>query len=291
VPADSAPQIGNWGRWGAADELGAVNLITPEVVIAAAGLVKSGKVIPLGSPVGKNGAISAGRNPTWHVTVKVAQHDDPGRGRAEDMLTVHTHAHSHLDALSHVWYDGLAYNGHPSTVVGRGGAAKLRIDRIGGIVTRGVLLDLTAGGTRQWDIGEAIEPDDLVAALGRAGVELRAGDALMLRTGWFDLMATGDARFHAGEPGLSPAAVDWLLRADPAVLAIDNFAFEIMPPPAGANPLQVHETVLRDHGVYLVELLDLSALAAAGASEFLFVTAPLLIEKGLGSPVNPLAIL
>ena len=281
----------NWGRWGTDDQLGAANLVTPEKVARALQAPTQGRVIPLGSEVGKRGAIAGGRNATWHVSIQVQHPSDPGRGRAEDMLTMHTHAHSHMDGLAHIWYDGRLYNGFPATEVGRGGANKLSLGNVGGIVTRGVCLDLTAGGTRAWDVGELIDVADLEAALAAIGTELEPGDAVLLHSGWFDLFKAGDPRFEAGEPGLSPAATDWLAARDPVLVGMDNSALEPLPPRPGGNPLYVHETLLRDHGIYMLELLDLAELAASSAGVCLFVTAPLRIDRGLGSPVNPLAVI
>jgi kynurenine formamidase len=284
-------QPSNWGRWGADDQRGAVNLITGDAVREAVTLVGSGEVLCLGSQVGKRGAVGAGRNATWHVTTSVTNPADPGRGRAEDILTMHTHAHSHLDGLAHIWYGGQLYNGVPSSAVGRGGARKLGIDQVGGIVTAGVLLDLAEQGGRSWSAGEIIEADDLDRAAQRAQAAARPGTAYMVRTGWFDHFLEGRREFHDGEPGFGASAVEWLLDRDPAVVGVDNFAGEPIPAPTGHNPLLVHESLLRDNGVYLIELLNFRELAARGATEFLFITAPLLIANGLGSPVNPLAVL
>ena len=284
-------RVGNWGRWGPEDERGALNLITEEVVAGALRLPQRGRVIPLGTEVGKKGPITGGRNATWHLTVTVAHPTDPGRGRAEDVLNLHTHAHSHMDGLGHVWTDGQLYNGFPSSTVGRGGAGRLSISRAGGVVTRGVLLDVTGAGDRRWEIGELITVEDLETA-GRAGrVDVRAGDAVMIRTGWYDRFLDGDPVFHAGEPGLGREAADWLASRDVALVGMDNSALEPIPARPGANPLYVHETFLRDHGIFMLELLDLSGLAESGAPEFLFVAAPLRIDRGLGSPVNPLAVI
>jgi kynurenine formamidase len=283
--------VGNWGRWGPDDELGAVNLVTREKVLAALRLPREGRVITLGSEVSKRGPISAGRNATWHVSIQVQHPSDPGRGRAEDTLTMHTHAHSHMDGLAHIWHGGQLYNGFPSTAVNRGGASKLSIGAVGGIVTRGVCIDLTGGGARAWHVGELVEAADLEAGLARIGTTLEPGDAVLLHSGWFEHHRNGDPRFDEGEPGLSPAAADWIAARDPVLVGMDNGALEPLPPRPGTNPLYVHETFLRDHGIYMLELLDLTELARAASGPFLFTTAPLRIDRGLGSPVNPVAVI
>ena len=285
------PSRGNWGRWGADDQLGAVNLLTPETVLRAMRIPTTGRIIPLGSEVGKRGAISGGRNATWHVSIQTQHPADPGRGRAEDTLTMHTHAHSHIDGLAHVWYDAQLFNGFASNTVGRGGANKLSIGDVGGIVTRGVCIDLTEGGQRQWHVGELIDVADLERGLEVVGTGIESGDAVLLHSGWFALHLAGDERFEEGEPGLSPAAADWLAARDPVLIGMDNSAIEPLPPVPGSNPLYAHETFLRDHGIYLLELLDLAELARSGAGTCLLLTAPLRIDRGLGSPVNPIAVI
>jgi kynurenine formamidase len=283
--------INNWGRWGYEDQLGALNLVTSSKVLSALQVPKQGRVISLGSEIGKRGAITGGRNATWHVSIQVQHPTDEGRGRAEDTLTMHTHAHSHMDGLAHIWYDGQLYNGFPASSVGRGGATKLSIGDVGGIVTRGVCLDLTEGGSRAWDVGELIEVADLERCVAAIGTVIEPGDAVLLHSGWFELHKADDSRFHEGEPGLSPAATDWLATQDPVLVGMDNSAIEPLPAAPGTNPLYVHETFLRDCGIYMLELLDLAELATSGAGTFLFMTVPLQIDRGLGSPVNPIAVI
>src|SRR3954454_19052020 len=213
--------VGNWGRWGDDDERGAANLLTAERVMAALAVPTTGRVIPLGSEVGKRGALTGGRNSTWHLSISVQHPTDTGRGRAEDTLTLHTHAHSHMDGLAHIWHGGQLYNGFPSTEVGRGGANRLSIGNVGGIVTRGVFLDVTEAGSRTWEVGELIEVHDLERALDRHGITLGPGDAVIIRTGWFDLFKNGDPAFDRGEPGLSNEAADWLAQRDPVLVGMD----------------------------------------------------------------------
>ena len=278
-------------RWGADDERGAANLVTSEKTREAVSCVQHGKVIQLGSEVGKRGAASGGRNPTWHLTLTVQHPNDPGRGRAEDTLNLHTHSHSHMDGLAHLWFDGKLYNNFPPSSVGRGGASRLGIDKVGPIVTRGLLLDLTQGGTRQLGVGEVLEAEDLEAAARAADLTPRPGDALLIRTGWFDHFLSGNDLFQQGEPGLGASAIEWIVNADPSVVGMDNGALEPLPPAPGVNPLLVHEELLARRGIFLLELLDLAELSREASGPFCFTVAPLKIEKGLGSPVNPVAVL
>lgn len=279
----------NWGRWGPDDQRGALNLITEERVLRALRRPTAGRTYALGTTVGRNGPVSGPRNPTWHVTTQVHNPDDRGRGRAEDMLVMHTHAHSHLDSLAHVWVDGLLYNGASAErSVTRVGTRHASVDGIGSIVGTAVILDVTLDGP--FEPGEAISADHLDAAAGRLPVPVEEADVLLVRTGWMDIFAADPERFAHGEPGFDADGAEWLADQDPAAIGIDNFGFEVIPAGKGANPLLCHELFLRDLGVHLLESLDLSAPAAAGATVGLFVAAPLLIDRGLGSPVNPLLV-
>jgi kynurenine formamidase len=278
----------NWGRWGSEDERGALNLLTPERVAAALARPNEGRVYALGTEVGKRGILARGRNPTWHVTIQVQPPGDAGRGRAEDMVHMHTHAHTHIDGLAHVWYDGQLFNGVPVSSVGRGGARRMGVEHMGGIVGHAVVLDLAADGPE--DIGHAFTAAALEDAERRAGVRCADADVILLRTGWTDLHDRDPERYHAGEPGLGPEGAGWIAACDPVCVGVDNFALEALPPAEGISPLYCHELFLRDLGVPIIETLSLTAPMADGVTEGVFVAAPLKIEHGLGSPLNPLLI-
>jgi kynurenine formamidase len=281
--------IGNWGRWGAEDQRGALNLLTPERVARALARPRAGRVFPLGTDVGKRGINTPSRNPTWHVTIHTTLPHDPGRGRAEDMLHTHTHAGTHIDGLAHVWHGNALYNGvDPARALGRGGTRHGSVEHYGGIVGTALILDLTIDGPLS--AGDEIGPDLLGAAARRADVSPGDADILLIRTGWLDVFATDPARFHAGEPGLSVAGAAWVAAQDPACVGIDNVGFEPIPTPSGVEPLACHELLLRDGGIPLIENVELAAVAAAGITDGLFMAAPLKIVGGLGSPVNPLLI-
>lgn len=278
----------NWGRWGEDDQRGALNLLTEERILQALARPRLGKAFALGTSVGKRGPISGPRNPTWHVTTQVWNPDDEGRGRAEDMLMMHTHAHSHLDGLAHIWVDDMLYNGVPSSAVSRAGTKHASVEHYGPIIGTAALIDLS--GRRPLAEGDVITADDLEDAARDAGTDVAAADIILIRTGWMDLYGAHPKRYSKAEPGLGADANEWIAERDPAVIGMDNFGIEPIPAPAGVNPLLCHEFFLRDLGVPLIENLDLSAPASEGISEGLFITVPLKIEKGLGSPVNPILV-
>jgi kynurenine formamidase len=280
----------NWGRWGPDDQRGALNLLTEERVLRALSIPRRGRVFTLGTAVGREGPIAgAHRNPTWHVTMQVQVPDDPGRGRAEDVLVMHTHAHTHLDGLCHVWYDGMVYGGVPAAqAVSRTGTRHAAVDAYGGIVGTAAILDVS--GARPLTEGDQIGADDLERSARAAGVNPADADKILVRKGWFDVWAKDPDRYVAGEPGLGPDGAEWVAAQDPAAVGMDNFGIDPFPPADGVPPLACHELFLRDLGVPLIENLDLGGPAAEGVTQGLFIAAPLKIRKGLGSPVNPILV-
>jgi kynurenine formamidase len=280
----------NWGRWGPQDQRGALNLLTAERILAALRTPQTGTVYALGAEVGRGGPIAGHhRNPTWHLAITAADPGDPGRGRAEDVLTMHTHSSTHIDGLCHVWYDGQVYGGVPaSEAVSRMGTRHAGVENFGAIIGRATVLDVSL--QRSWDAGDLIRASDLDRAAADAGVDPGEGDILLVRTAWIDLHAKDVARFAGGEPGLSPDAAEWIAARDPAALGMDNFGIDPFPGPPGVSPLACHELFLRDLGVPLIECLDLGGPAADGVSEGLFIALPLKIRKGLGSPLSPILV-
>jgi kynurenine formamidase len=289
MPTGTESSVTNWGRWGAEDERGTLNLLTPEVVSHAAGLVKRGKVYSLAMPLAVDGPQWPTRHKTWKVTTFGVQPN--GRGSADDVVTMHSHSGTHIDALCHVWYDDQLYNGHPAPKhVTSAGATRNAIDRVPSIVGRGVLLDMARHkNCEHLQAGEAITVADLDACAKAQGVEVRAGDIILLRTGWIRVFAQDRETFYNSEPGIDVSTLPWLKEHDIVAVAADNHAVEVMsqvPPP----DLPIHKAAIRDLGLYLVEYLNLEELAADKVYESLVVIAPLPLSGGIGSPVNPIAI-
>ena len=281
----------NWGRWGAQDERGTLNLLTPELVRAAAGLVRTGTVYSLAAPLSPDGPNLPTRRQTWHV---VTRRYRPARRATfvDDVVMMHTHGTTHVDALCHCYVGDALYNGHPADAIEPDGARRCGIDRAGPLVGRGVLLDVAGRrGVPHLGDGEAIEPAELDACAAAQGTPLRPGDIVLVRTGWWQLFGQGPQtrrRFYASEPGPDGACGHWFRQRDLVALGADNPGVEAVRD--WADPLPLHRDVLWGCGGYLLEFLDLEALAAARAYEFLFVATPLRLDGGIGSPIVPLAI-
>jgi kynurenine formamidase len=301
VPRDALPAadvlafhqtLSNWGRWGEDDQLGALNLITPEVTAAAAATVRRGRTVSCARPLD---TVSSADNPApvaHHMTGTFTE----GMGADYVALAPHGFATSHIDALCHIFHQGRLYNGYPAETVTAHGATKLGIHQLrAGIVTRGVLLDIPAlRGVDALEPGEPIFPEDLEAAEQEARVEVRAGDALLVRTGrwpWRRTHGPWDAGSLAA--GLDASCLPWLRARDVATLGSDGVS-DVLPSRVDGVGMPIHTVVIVAMGVHLLDNLDLDALAVACTEEarweFLFTVAPLVLRRGTASPVNPIAL-
>jgi kynurenine formamidase len=294
-------KVSNWGRWGADDERGTTNLITPERLVAAGGLIRTGAVFDLGIPLDSDGPQPGGAriNPIRLMSENGQEQVLPGGYRwADDYVFMPLQAGSQYDGLAHVHYDDLLYNGHPGDSVTVKGAAFNGIHhQAKGIAGRAVLLDIARLSGVDWlPAGTAITPADLDAACAAHGVTVEPGDILLFRTGYRrKFVAERDpASFMAGEPGLGLATAQWLRDHDVAVVGSDNWAVEVLPGERDGALFELHMVLIRDMGLTLAELLDLEELAedcaADGVYEFFFAGPPLKFTRGIGTPVNPLAI-
>jgi len=280
----------NWGRWGADDERGTLNLITPATIVAAASLVRRGIAVRLGAAVGPDGPIAPVRDRTWHT---VSYWVSPIAGVVEDALTINSHASTHIDALSHALHQGRMYNGFAAAEhVSSKGVTRNAVTQIGAIVARGVLLDIAAfRGVDHLELGSVIYPDELDACAAAAGVSLGVGDVCLVRTGWYRVFERDRTLFDSGEPGLSYLVAEWFRERGLVAIGADNCAVDVLPGEDGVRAYGLHPRIINQQGGYLIEYLDLEELARLGASEFLFVASPLMITGAAGSPLNPVAIL
>lgn len=292
----------NWGRWGAEDEAGALNAITPAMRAAAAALVRDGVAVSCARELPVEPSVENPRPAQHHMLVAgdVASSLVPGIGATMDYIGVAFHgmATSHVDALCHIAVDGKLYNGFPVTDVKSNGARRgsIMVAR-DGIVGRGVLLDVPRQRGVEWlEPGERIGPDDLERAEAAAGLRVGEGDILLVATG-------RDARRAARGPwdpnreglaGLDARCIPWLHERGVAVLGSDGVSDGLPGGTIPGWPLPLHQCCLVGMGVHLLDNLALAELAAACAQRrrwaFLFTVAPLRVAGGTGSPVNPIAL-
>ncbi|CAM5446533.1 cyclase family protein [Streptomyces sp. SID1034] len=298
-----AKRVNNWGRWGADDERGTLNHISDEVVREAAGEIRSGLRVPLALPLQQDGVqtgVIPGRVNPLHTMVQINQEIfGPGTiACSDDAVTFGLQAATHWDALTHVSHSGKIYNGRPAaTITAHGGAEFSGIDKPGHVVSRGVLLDVArAKGLDRLAGGHAVTPEDLAEAEEFAGVTVRAGDIVLVRTGQIQVYLAGDKHGYGyPSPGLSVRAPEWFHTRDVAAVANDTLTFEIFPPEIEDLWLPVHALDLVEMGMLQGQNWNLEALstACAEASRYTFLLSamPEPFVGGTGTPVAPVAVL
>jgi kynurenine formamidase len=289
----------NWGRWGPDDERGTLNLITPEVRVRAASLVRDGVTVSCAHPVNTVGD-NENPSPAMHFMVRAG---DVADGKTvtstADHLAISPHgvAHSHLDALCHFFWQGKTYNGRPVGVVTSAGARANAIT-IGqdGIVSRGVLLDIPRLWGKDWlEPDEAVTVADLEAAERSSGVQVQSGDVLLVRTGRQARRKTlGPWDSRTALSGLHHETGPWLRERGVALLGCDGVS-DVRKQPFTVTTHPIHILTLVAMGMQLLDNQNLEDLAAACAArsrwEFMLVVAPLKLIGGTASMVNPIAIL
>lgn len=287
-------QVSNWGRWGAADELGTLNFITPQRRLAAAALVREGVSVSMALPLNKQ-ADELNANPFEHA-LEVSTFG--GHEVAGDRYSVQYHgfAHSHMDGLPHFARDGKMYNGFPVADIRPDGAPRLGIENAhAGVFTRGVLVDMAwLRGVDYLEPGTAIQAADLEAWEEKTGVTIGSGDVLLLRTGrWERLRQKGQWNFLEAAAGLHASVAMWLHAREVAVIGCDGVS-DVMPSAVEGLVNPLHELVIVQMGMPILDNLNLGEVAEAARARnrwtFLFVGAPLRIPGGTGSPLNPLAV-
>lgn len=285
-------EVSNWGRWGANDQLGAVNLITPTKRIAAAALVKEGMAISLAHNNATEQTVD--NNPPFgHKMLTTGA--DPSAAFAFDQYIVsfHTEFITHLDALCHMFDGDKLYNGFPRQLVTAAGAQKLDVVQLkAGIFTRGILFDIPRLKGRPYlEPGEAIYPEDLSAWGEKAGVTVEPGDVVLVRTGrWARREKFGP---YLPTAGLYVTCARWLHQHDVAVLGSDA-ASDVRPSRVDGVAMPIHLLVIAAMGMPILDNCDLERLAEVAAAKrrwvFLLAVAPEAVPGGTGSPVNPIAV-
>ena len=309
-----AERHSNWGRWGPDDERGTLNLVTPEHVVAAAGLVKSGRTISMALPYDSEGPQtgSSGRFNPIHLMIRDGADAIAGtslrdfyggvekhfRG-TDDLIIMPLQSGTQWDALGHVVHENKIYNGYSAAQVSSKGAMKNDV-RSGsnGMTGRGVLLDMPRALGVEWlEPGHAISAAELDQASAHANVTVKEGDFVFVRTGAITMArANGTWGDYAGgdAPGIGLESVDWIAERDIAALAVDTWGLEVRPNQTADVFQPLHLILIVYMGLWLGEIFDLDPLAedcaGDGVHEFLFCGPPLPFTRAVGSPLNPMAI-
>jgi kynurenine formamidase len=283
-------------RWGAADEIGALNNVTPARVLEATSLVRTGKVYSLA--IGTSSKTPGFPPRTFHLTV--VQPMQAGGGTLgptqstynDDLVTGWNGTGSQMDGLGHVGINYVHYNGRKvADFVAADGLKKFGMESYPPMVARGVLLDMAAlYGKDVVPEGTAFNRKEIDAALERQGLELHEGDVVLFHTGWLSLLGSDDRRFMAGAPGLGREGAYYLADRNITAVGADNFAVEVVPFEAGSGQFEIHQIMLARKGIFLLEFMNTGPLAADHAYEFLFVLGQPRIAGAVQAIVNPVAI-
>jgi kynurenine formamidase len=312
-----AERCSNWGRWGDDDELGTLNLLTHENVLAGKECIRHGSVVSLAIPFDSTGPqrggwgrfnpihlmMRDGNDAITGTTVRDFYGGKDGYVRGnDDVIIMPLQCGTQWDALAHMVFEGKIYNGYEATEVSSAGALKNDIAKAREkLVGRGVLLDIARWKGKPWLAGgEVITGDDLENCAASEGVQVGTGDIVLVRTGQIGMVREqgdwGDyaAGYSARAPGLGLASVPWIRDRDVAAVATDTWGAEVLPNETPDVSMPLHILLITQMGLTLGEIFDLEALAedcaSDGVYEFFFAAPPLPITGAVGTPINPVAV-
>jgi kynurenine formamidase len=292
--------VSNWQRWGSDDQLGTLNLVTPDVRRAAAREVREGVSVSLARIAETKAAID-NNSPYSHtmlgVGTEVAEGEPYRSGFGADRIAVSHHGfvHSHIDALAHIFNDGSMYNDFPQQLVTPKGASVLSVINLRhGVLTRGVLVDIPALLGKQWLDHEDVIDLDMLERWERASkVRIRPGDAVLFYTGhWARRDVLGPWDPMLGVAGVHPRVARLLKSRDVAIVGSDA-TLDALPSLVDGAGFPMHTLAIVAMGMPILDALDLEALSkearARMRTTFLLQFAPLPVDGATGSPVNPIA--
>jgi kynurenine formamidase len=280
-------------KWGAGDERGSINHMKPDSVLKATRLIKTGEVIEIAHVLNSQIPFAGTRRFDVHTKRTFMNQPSNRRGSNEEIVISEIgQVGTQFDGFAHQSIEYSHYNCFKTDEIStRTGFTKLGIEKVGTLMTRGVLIDVAAfkGVDMLGDTYE-ITPQDLQQALQRQNVQLQPGDAILINTGWHKLWAKDNARYNKSCPGIGVAAAEWLAKQDPMLVGSDNTPVEVSPNPDPQLSLPVHQIMLVVNGIHILENLKLDELSSKKIYEFAFVMQPLKAQGFTGSTVAPVAI-
>lgn len=283
-------------KHGADDTLGAINFLSPEKVLEAAKLIKTGKTYSMGVELGRETPAFGTR--TFQLFA-VAAGDGSGVAQGTNKMTYNDDwvmtwlgIGSQIDGLGHLGIDHRYYNGvHISDFWVADGLTKFGIDKLPPIVTRGVLLDIAGyRGQKMLEVGTAINRKDIEGAMETQRVEIGKGDVVILNTGWQALATSDPVRFMSGQPGLGVEGAKFLATKDVVAVGADTWGVEVQPSEDSDLVFPVHQELLAKNGIYILENMKTDELVADKAWEFLFVLGQPKLKGAVQGIINPVAI-
>ena len=280
-------------KWGAADERGSGNHMKAESVLRATRLIKTGEVIELSYVLNSSMPLVGTRRFDVHTKRTFMNQFSNRRGSNEEILISEMgQVGTQLDGFAHQTIEDKVYNCFKLDEIStRGGFTKVGIEKVGALITRGVLIDVAGlKGVDTLPDTYEITVQDLQQALTRQNLKLQPGDAVIIHTGWGKLWGKDNARYGKTCPGIGVAAAEWLAKQDPMLVGADNWPVEVLPNPDPQISAPVHQIMLVVNGIHLLENLKLDELAAKRVYEFAFMLQPLKLQGATGSTVAPVAV-
>ncbi len=286
-------------KWGAEDQLGSANLVTPENTLMAAKLIKQGKSLPLGIVIDP----STPAFPPRSLSLQVVQPNQQGGQRLgqfgyeaiynDDIIQTWVGIGSQIDGLGHLGEAGYYYNCNSDKDISAiTGLTRLGVHDIPPLVSRGVVLDMAAQAGKPFlEAGDHFGPDEIKAQAEAQGVTLGKGDIVLFHTGWTENMLESDPQaWVSGEPGLNVAGMTYLTGLDVMAVGADTWGVEPVPPAPGDGAFYGHVVALKNNGVYLLETMNTGPLVREGVDEFMFVLGQARIKGTVQMMINPVAL-
>ncbi len=286
-------------KWGADDEIGAANLITPERIVAAAQLVKKGESHPLGIVVDPNMPAFPPRGMMLQI---VQPGQQSGRFRTEfgwpvvyndDVAQLWWGTGPQIDGLGHLGEKDVYYNCNKGVEFAEiTGLTKLGVDKVPPLIGRGVMIDMAKHfGVESMEAGQGFNADDIKAAMEAQGVEIREGDVVLFHTGWTDAMLENDPQaWVSGEPGITNDGAVFVASFGPMAVGADTWGLDVVPPVEGDKVFYGHITFLKEHGIYILETMNTGRLAQEEVNEFMFVLGQARVKGTVQMIINPVAM-
>lgn len=286
-------------KWGADDEIGSANLVTPENTLKAAALIKQGKSMPLGIVIDSSTPAFAPRSlnlqvvqPNQQGGQKLTQFGYPGNYN-DDILQTWVGIGSQIDGLGHLGEGGYYYNcSDEKEISAITGLTKLGVHNIPPLVGRAVILDMAKHmGKDVLAAGEHFGEAEIKAAAGAQGVSIGKGDIVLFHTGWTEGKLESDPKaWVSGEPGINVNGSRYLASLDVMAVGADTWGIEPVPPAPGDGAFYGHVVLLKENGIYILETMNTGPLLREGVNEFMFVLGQARIRGTVQMIINPVAL-
>jgi kynurenine formamidase len=296
VAAPSLAEDCKPSRWGSDDQVGNANLITPESVLKAAKLIKTGKTYSLGIVIDASTPAFSPRSLSLQVVQPGQQMGKTAFPNAiynDDLVQMWLGIGPQIDGLGHLGSEGSYYNCNAAQDISDiNGLTRLGIENVPPMVARGVVLDMAAHfGVASMQAGQLFDVDDVKAVEKKQGTPIREGDVVLFHTGWTDALLESDPdAWVSGEPGQSEAVARYLAGKSVVAVGADTWGLDVVPSPDPDRAFQGHVILLKENGIYILETMNTGPLVRDEAYEFFFVLGPARLRGAVQMIINPIAI-